>query len=168
LVDASTFYATEEEAMERANIIRSWRPTLTCLGALGLAAIASAPATAHHSFAMFDQKKTVKLEGTATELQLTNPHSWLMVMAPGKGGKPVVWSIEMGGPHQVEEMGLVADTTKPGHSIKPGDKITVSMHPMRDNRPGGSFVSAVLADGYVLAQGSRPSTISEALAAGKN
>jgi hypothetical protein len=154
--------------MERTNIMRGWRPALACLGALGFAAVASAPASAHHSFAMFDQKKTVKLEATVKELQLTNPHSWLMVMAPGKAGKPVVWSIEMGGPHQVEEMGLTADSTKPGHTIKPGDKVTVSMHPMRDDKPGGSFISAVLADGYQLAQGTRPSTISEALAAGKN
>ena len=154
--------------MERVNLIGGRRPALAWLSALGVAASVWAPASAHHSFAMFDYAKTVKLEGTVAQLEIVNPHSWLKVMAPGRAGKPMVWSIEMGGPHQVEEMGLVADSTKPGHSIKPGDKITVSMHPMRDNRPGGSFVSAVLADGYVLAQGSRPNTISEALAAGKN
>ncbi|HTI65997.1 MAG TPA: DUF6152 family protein [Caulobacteraceae bacterium] len=154
--------------MERANIAGRWRLALASAGALGVAAAASGPALAHHSFAMFDQKKTVKLEGTVKELQLTNPHSWLMITAPGKAGKPVVWSIEMGGPHQVEEMGLTSDSTKPGHTMKAGDKVTVSMHPMRDNRPGGSFISAVLADGYLLAQGTRPNTISEALAAGKN
>src|SRR5258708_2818701 len=108
--------------MERAKIIRSRRLALTFIGVLGLVAVASGPALAHHSFAMFDQKKTVKLEGTVKELQLTNPHSWLMIAAPGKAGKPVVWSIEMGGPHQVEEMGLTADSTKPGHTIKAGDK----------------------------------------------
>jgi hypothetical protein len=133
-----------------------------------MAATASPPALAHHSFAMFDRTKTVKLEGVVTELQITNPHSWLMVRAPGPAGKPVVWSIEMGGPGQIEEMGLTADATKPGHKIKVGDKITVSMHPMRNDKPGGAFKSAVLADGFELVQGARQSAISEAIAAGKN
>ncbi|HTK36766.1 MAG TPA: DUF6152 family protein [Caulobacteraceae bacterium] len=135
--------------MERANITRGWRPALACLGALGLAATLSAPASAHHSFAMFDTAKTVTIQGTVSDLELVNPHSWLKVMAPGKTGKPVVWSIEMGALRQVENMGLKADTAKPG------DKITVSIHPLRNGAVGGSFISAVLADGKEVAQRGR-------------
>ncbi|HTK36412.1 MAG TPA: DUF6152 family protein [Caulobacteraceae bacterium] len=152
--------------MERANIVRSWRPTLTCLGAVGLAAIASASATAHHSFAMFDQRKTVKVEGTVTQLEVINPHSWLRIMAPGRNGKPVVWAIEMGGPHQIEEMGLMGD--KASEKIKPGDKITVSIHPLRTGSVGGAFVSAVLANGHQVAQGGRPTFITSAIQAGQD
>lgn len=154
--------------MEHAAIIRRPRLALAFMSALGVAATASAPASAHHSFAMFDQQKTVKLEGTVTQLQLINPHSWLTIMAPDKTGKPVTWSIEMGGPHQIEEMGLTADADKPGEKIKPGDKITVSIHPMRNGGMGGSFISVVLANGHLLAQGTRPTTISQALQAGQN
>jgi hypothetical protein len=154
--------------MERANLARNGRMALACLGALSAATIAAAPAWAHHSFAMFDQKKTVKLDATVVDLQITNPHSWLTLVAPDKAGKQVNWSIEMGGPSQVEAMGLTGDPTKPGFKIKPGDKITVSIHPLTSGRIGGSFVSAMLSDGHEVVQGSRPDAISAAIKAGQN
>jgi hypothetical protein len=44
-----------------------------------LAAIAGVipPASAHHSYAMFDANKLVTLDATVKEFQWTNPHSWL-------------------------------------------------------------------------------------------
>jgi hypothetical protein len=155
--------------MEPANFIRSWRSAVACLGALGVAVTASAPASAHHSFAMFDQQKTVKVEGTVTEVDIMNPHSWLRITAPSPSGKSAaVWSIEMGGPHQVEEMGLKVKSTNPSEVIKPGEKITVFIHPLRSGSPGGSFVSALMADGREFKQGARPEAISKAIAAGQN
>jgi hypothetical protein len=154
--------------VERANLTRNWRLALACMGALGMATTAASPAWAHHSFAMFDQKKTVKLDATVAELQITNPHSWLTVIAPDQSGKQVSWSIEMGGPSQVQEMGLTGDPTKPGFKIKPGDKITVSIHPLTSGRIGGSFVSAMLSDGHQVVQGSRPASITAAIQAGQN
>ena len=53
-----------------------------------LASALAGPALAHHSFAMFDQKKVLTLEGTVTEFQWTNPHSFLEVDVP-QGGKAV-------------------------------------------------------------------------------
>ena len=53
------------------------------------------PACAHHSFAMFDQTKTVEVQGTVKELLLTNPHSWLQILATGPQGETLEWSIEM-------------------------------------------------------------------------
>ena len=51
--------------------------------ALSLATIAAAifvmPASAHHSFAMFDATKEVTMSGTVKEFEWTNPHSWLRV-----------------------------------------------------------------------------------------
>jgi hypothetical protein len=47
--------------------------------ALGLASVAAAmhvfPASAHHSFAMFDAERQVTLQGTVKEFQWTSPHA---------------------------------------------------------------------------------------------
>lgn len=117
-------------------MIRTLAPWL-----LGGALALSPAAFAHHSFAMFDNSKTVTIEGTIKELQLVNPHSWLQVMAKDDSGKVVEWSFEAGGPQQLYREGWRKS------AIHAGDKITVMMHPLRDGRAGGSLVGAVLADG---------------------
>ena len=51
---------------------------LIILGLAGGAfALAAMPASAHHSFAMFDRGRTVTLQGTVNEFQWTNPHAWI-------------------------------------------------------------------------------------------
>jgi hypothetical protein len=109
---------------------------------LGLLASAVLPVAAHHSGAMFDDKATVTLSGTVKEFQWTNPHCWIQVMVPAaQGGDAVEWSVEMGAPFEVFRTGL-----RPG-TIKPGDRITVVIHPMRDGSRAGLFMSATSADG---------------------
>jgi hypothetical protein len=131
------------------------------------------PAFAHHSGAMFDRTKTVELSGTIKEYQFANPHVWIEVMADPSSvkasGQPapkpsaasskktagaskelVQWSIEGEGPSIMARMGL-------GPSVlKAGDKITIKLHPLRDGRPGGSFIAITLADGKVIAPAKRP------------
>jgi hypothetical protein len=102
------------------------------------------PAAAHHSGAMFDDKKSVTLSGTVKEFQWTNPHCWIQVLVPAAQGEPVEWSVEMGAPFEVIRTGL-----RPG-TIKAGDKITVVVQPMRDGSRAGLFVSAVGPDGKPL------------------
>jgi hypothetical protein len=109
---------------------------------LASGAAAAVPAFAHHSFAMFDQDRTVQVKGTLKQLEFANPHAWLKVVAPNKSGKAVEWSIEMGSVYQVEAMGLKPDT------LKPGDKLTVAVHPLRNGAIGGSFISAQTSDGH--------------------
>ena len=101
------------------------------------------PALAHHSFAMFDKDKTVKITGTLKEFEWTNPHAWLHVMTE-ENGKQVEWSFEMGSVGQVAAQGWKADI------VKPGDKITVEGHPLKDGSRGGQYEVATLADGRVL------------------
>jgi hypothetical protein len=111
------------------------------LSAMIISAIA-VPAVAHHSFAMFDAQKTVSLEGTVKELEWTNPHAWLRIMVDDqKLGRPVLWAFEMSSPARMTTIGLRAD------SVKPGDKVTVTFHPMRDGSRGGQFMQAKLPDG---------------------
>ena len=54
----------------------------------------SGTVAAHHSFAMFDQKKVVTLKGTVSEFQWTNPHAFIHIqVADGSGGKQE-WQVE--------------------------------------------------------------------------
>jgi uncharacterized protein DUF6152 len=111
------------------------------------AAFIAAPALAHHSFAMFDHEKSVKISGTVKEFEFTNPHAWIHVTATDeKTGRAVEWSFEMGSVGQITAQGWKADT------IKPGDKITVTIHPLKDGSRGGQYTSAMLADGRTLSQ----------------
>lgn len=109
------------------------------------------PAFAHHSFAMFDGTKTITVSGTLKEFELVNPHSWIHIVAPDPAtGEQVDWQFEMGSPGQLGSRGVKADT------IKPGDKVTIQMHPMKDGSHGGQYMSAVLADGSMLGGPNRP------------
>ena len=102
----------------------------------------AAPALAHHSFAMFDQDKTVTYKGTVKELEWTNPHVWLRVtVADQATGKPLQYAFEMGS---------VARSTYDGwkrDSVKPGDPITVTIHPLKDGSRGGMYLSAEVQGG---------------------
>jgi len=86
----------------------------------------------------------VTLAGTIKEYQFTNPHVWIEMMVTDAKGKPVQWSIEGEGPSLMARMGL-----KP-RALQPGDKVTLKAHPLRDGRPGGSFITLTLADGRVI------------------
>jgi hypothetical protein len=120
------------------------------LAAIALAAFA-APVAAHHSFAMFDAEKTVTMNGTVTEFEWTNPHSWIHMKVADASGKELPWSIEMGSPAQQAQRGWRSDT------VKTGDKVSVTIHPLKDGSRGGQFMSVVLPNGQTLGnQGRRP------------
>jgi hypothetical protein len=105
-------------------------------------AMFTVPAIAHHSFAMFDDTKTVTLQGTVKEFEWVNPHSWLRVTVnDDKTGKPAVWALELSSPSRLVTMGMHAD------SVKPGDVVSVTFHPMKDGTRGGQFMQATLPGG---------------------
>lgn len=108
-----------------------------------------APASAHHSFAMFDQTKTVVLKGTVSEFQWTNPHSFIELDVAG-GPQAGHWAIELNSPNNLTRQGWKRT------SIKPGDVVTVTLNPLVSGKKGGLFNSVVLPDGKVLV-GERPS-----------
>jgi hypothetical protein len=113
--------------------------------ALGGALLAmSGPALVHHSGAMFDSGREQTIKGTITEFNWVNPHSSFKVDVPDAAGKPEIWAIEMNSPQNLIRTGWKRT------SIKPGDKVTVVVHPLRDGKPGGSYVSITLADGTRL------------------
>jgi hypothetical protein len=105
---------------------------------------AATAALAHHSGAMFDATREQTLVGTITEYNWVNPHSSFKVSVKGTDGADVVWAIEMNAPQNLVRQGWKRTT------LKSGDKVSVVVHPLRDGKPGGSFVAITLADGTKL------------------
>lgn len=105
--------------------------------AVALAVIAAAiPALAHHSGAMFDDKKEVTITGVVKEFQYTNPHSWLLVDVKGPDGKVTTWGFEAEGPSTLMRAGIRKN------DLLPGTPVTVTGHPMRDGRPAAAWIKA--------------------------
>jgi hypothetical protein len=104
----------------------------------------TAPVLAHHSPAAFDRTKKVTLNGTVKEFRWQNPHTWIEVEVPGDKGKPVVWGVELTSPTFLVKAGWKSNI------IKPGDKVSVVVNPVRTGEPAGIFVSLTLSDGRVL------------------
>ena len=111
--------------------------------AVGLAALAG-PAFAHHSGAMFDRSKEQTIVGTVKEFNWTNPHSSFAVVVTGPDGAEVLWDVEMNGPNNLVRQGWKRTT------LKPGDKVSVILNPLRDGRAGGWYVGVTLPDGKAL------------------
>jgi hypothetical protein len=101
-------------------------------------------ALAHHSFAMFDQSQTVTLQGTVADFRWTNPHVFIELLVKNDGGAAEEWSIEMTSPEHLSRAGW-----RPG-TLKPGDAITLNIHPMRDGVKGGQYLSGTGPSGPLL------------------
>jgi hypothetical protein len=117
-------------------------------GGLRLAAIAAAaslgalagPAMAHHSFAMYDQTKTLTFTGVTTQFIGQANHAELhfyLIGADGKlmkakDGKYVDYGVEMAGAAAMAEQGITAAT------FPAGTIFSVKVNPMRDGSNFGS------------------------------
>jgi|SRR5580698_5212615 hypothetical protein len=120
------------------------RPSVLSLALAVLALQFSAAVLAHHSFAMFDANQSLTTAATVKEFQWGSPHTWLelVVLNPDQTEKPL--SLEL-----TTISGLLRNGWKPG-TLKPGDRVTVTYHPMRDGTPAGQLVQAVTEDGRTL------------------
>lgn len=117
------------------------KTTIVAWLAAAIMAGASMPLVAHHSGAMFEEKKTVTLEGVVKEFQYTNPHSWLLVNVTGKDGKITTWGFEAEGPSTLQRAGI-----RPS-DLPAGTRITITGRPMKDGKPAATWEYAVRADG---------------------
>jgi hypothetical protein len=127
------------------------------LAVLALSGMAWAgTSSAHHSFAMFHSDHQVKVTGTVTRFDWTNPHIYLFVTGGevGKEAKPM--TIEGASPGILNRIGWKFNM------IKTGDKVTMVIAPLRSGEPGGLLKEIKLPDGRVFNNGgfAGPSQIS--------
>ena len=101
-------------------------------------------ATAHHSPVLFDRSSKKSLQGTVVEFAWTNPHASIQLDVPTDKGGTERWGVELGSPNAMVKAGWRSST------LKPGDKVTVVVNPLKSGEPGGIFVSITLADGRQL------------------
>jgi hypothetical protein len=101
-------------------------------------------AAAHHSHANYEDEKVVQITGTVTSYEFVNPHSWVYLTVTAPDGEVQEWTLESGSTGQLMRRGWRKD------SMKPGDKITAHIKPLKDGSYGGLLGVIVLADGTNL------------------
>jgi len=121
-----------------------------CIVTVNLLLLGSgAVALAHHSYAMFDRDKKLALTGTVKEFRWSNPHAWMEIYVPNDKGGTDMWGVEMNSPNNLARQGWKSTI------VKPGDKVTVVIHPLRSGEKGGSFMSLTLPSGQTLSDSPR-------------
>ena len=103
------------------------------------------PAMAHHSFAMYDQTKTVTWTGVLTRFvsQANHAEIHFVPLGPdgkpmrGPDGKPITWGVEMAGAAAVAQQGITVA------AFQAGTIFSVHLNPMRDGSNFGSRVGAL-------------------------
>jgi hypothetical protein len=106
----------------------------------------SIAALAHHAFAMFDMTKNVTYVGTVVEYRWENPHTHIIVKV-AEGADPATvgtWDLEGGSTNIMGRQGWTRVT------FRPGDKVTLVAHPLKDGSKGASLFYALLPDGTRL------------------
>ncbi|HET8699465.1 MAG TPA: DUF6152 family protein, partial [Gammaproteobacteria bacterium] len=88
--------------------------------------------------------KQVTIKGTVKEVQWTNPHSYIQLLADGKGAGKTQWSVEIGSPSLNVNMGWRKN------SVKTGDVVTMNLSPARNGKPYGTLRVLTFADGREL------------------
>ena len=103
------------------------KATLAALASVVTLLAGAATVSAHHSFAAeFDGSKPIRLVGTITKVQWTNPHSFFYIDVKDEGGNVVNWACEGGGPGALSRRGW-----KRG-DLKLGDTLVVDGYLARD------------------------------------
>ena len=113
--------------------------------AIAVAVASVATALAHHSFAMYDQTKTITWTGVATRFVAQANHAELHFVPIGpdgkamrdKDGKPLSWGVEMAGAAAVAQQGITVQ------SFPAGTVFSVRLNPLRDGTNFGSRVGAI-------------------------
>src|SRR5262245_33616806 len=92
--------------------------------AVALALLAPSIAGAHHSFAEFDQRRTIEIAGTLSEVAWRNPHVKLKLQAE-EGGRVVTYDVEC---HSV---GVLSRSNVDARALKVGDKVRIAGNPSK-------------------------------------
>ena len=123
------------------------RLALACV-ILSIASVA--PLIAHHSFAAeFDASKAIRVTGSLTKLDWSNPHIYFYLDVKEDNGNLVKWSCEAGSPGALSRRGFKRGDLKLGDTVivdgyraKDGSRL---MDARRVTLPDGRIVSGASA-----------------------
>ena len=97
-------------------------------------------ASAHHSFAMYDEKKTYVFTGVVTRISPDANHLQIFfspldearkAVVRDEAGEPVLWAVELRAASQVAREGVTVE------AFPPGTIFSIGLHPLRNGLPAG-------------------------------
>ena len=107
-----------------------------------LLALFVAPVVAHHSaIAEYDLEKPVRVSGTVTRIEWTNPHIWFYVDVKNADGTVTNWGFSGAPPGVLQRRGISKS------SMKPGDLVVVQGFRAKDGSSNGSGDTVTFPDG---------------------
>ena len=104
----------------------------------------SPPLFAHHGNAVYDDTKAITLKGTVTQWVWANPHCILHLDVTDDSGQAVPWIVETENPTSMFNIGWSKT------SFKPGDQVIVTALQVKNGKPIGRIVDALLPGGQKL------------------
>ena len=111
---------------------------------VAVALLTGVAVSAHHSGLTLFSEDTATLKGVVKNWLWSNPHCLLTIDVTGADGQATQWVIELQAPNSIYPGGYRRTT------FKPGDAVTLTVHPVKNGRPYGRIVSSVPADGKAL------------------
>jgi hypothetical protein len=109
---------------------------------IAVMAILAAAVFAHHSaVAEYDLEKPVKVQGTVTRVEWSNPHIWFYVDVKNSDGSVTNWGFSGGAPGVLQRRGISRT------ALKPGDVVKVEGFRAKDGSFNGSGNTVTFEDG---------------------
>ena len=123
--------AAHEVTWESADFLEEWiMLTRSLCIAMACAVSSVLPVGAHHSHNNYDTAVWTTMEGTVTEVHRLVPHSWLYMDVADAKGQKAIWALEGTGPGGLEKVGVKVN------DVRPGDRIKVRCHLLKDGSTG--------------------------------
>jgi hypothetical protein len=124
------------------------RLAATAIAIAAVSGVSIVPASAHHSFAVYEPTLQIKLSGVVTSFKWGNPHVYLEIDASDpKSGETRHWLLEGASTSILNRAGWKFNM------LKPGDMVTVIVSPLRTGEPAALLKQLTLADGRKFGNG---------------